>query len=89
MRFSDLENKEIINFSDGKKLGLVGNCDLSIDLSTGKILEIIIPEKDGFWDGFMGKSRTLTISWNSIKKIGQDTLIVDIDSEDYFDYNEE
>lgn len=88
MRFSDLENKEIINFSDGKKLGLVGNCDLSIDLETGKILEIIIPENDSFWDGFIGKSKTLTISWNSIKKIGQDTLIVEIDSEVY-DYNEE
>ena len=80
MRFSDLENKEIINISDGKKLGLVGNCDLTIDLKTGRILEIIIPERDGFWDGFMGKERTMTISWKSIKKIGQDTIIVDINS---------
>lgn len=81
MRFSDLENKEIINYSDGKKLGLVGNCDLVIDLKTGQILEIIIPERDGFWDGLMGKERTMTISWKSIKKIGQDTIIVDINSD--------
>lgn len=78
MRFSDLENLEIINFSDGKKLGLVGNCDLTIDLKTGQILEIIIPERDGFLDGFLGKERTRSISWKSIKKIGQDTIIVDI-----------
>lgn len=81
MRFSDLEDKEIINYSDGKKLGLVGNCDLTIDLKTGQILEIIIPERDGFWDGLVGKERTMTISWKSIKKIGQDTIIVDINSE--------
>lgn len=81
MRFSDLENKEIINYSDGKKLGLVGNCDLTIDLTTGRILEIIIPEGDGFWDGLMGKERNMTISWKSIKKIGQDTIIVDINNE--------
>ncbi len=82
MRFSDLEDKEIINYSDGKKLGVVGNCDLSIDINTGKITEIIIPERDGFWDGIMGKGKTFTISWNSIRKIGHDTIIVDISYND-------
>ncbi|SES77975.1 YlmC/YmxH family sporulation protein [Anaerobranca gottschalkii] len=82
MRFSELENKEIINYSDGRKLGLVGNCDLSIDLETGQILEIIIPERIGLFQGVWGSEKTRSISWKSIKKIGEDTIIIDITQSD-------
>ncbi|WP_353892040.1 YlmC/YmxH family sporulation protein [Proteinivorax hydrogeniformans] len=81
MRFSELDSKEIINYSDGKKLGVVGNCDLVIDIETGGIKELIIPDKANVWSTLSGNTKSVTIPWSSIKKIGQDTIIVNVDEE--------
>lgn len=38
---SDLREKDVINISDGKKLGKV--CDLEVNVKTGKIDAIVVP----------------------------------------------
>ena len=41
-RFSCLQEKEVINICDGRRLGCV--CDLEMDAISGKICTLIIPE---------------------------------------------
>ena len=40
-KFSDLQEKEVINICDGRRLGFVG--DLELDIPSGKIRTLIIP----------------------------------------------
>ena len=76
---SDLQNKEVINICDGRRLGCVE--DVEIDLKTGQLISIIVP-CDGRLFGF-GRGRQLVILWDSIEKIGDDTILVKIDVKDY------
>ncbi len=43
IRISELQMKDIINVSDGKRLGNIG--DIEIDMNTGKIESIIISKQ--------------------------------------------
>ena len=85
---NDLRDKEVINICDGKKLGCVD--DVEVDVNNGRLVSIIVP-CDGKLFGF-GKSRNLVILWDSIEKIGDDTILVKIDTKEYafrgenFDY---
>ena len=51
-RFSCLQEKEVINICDGRRLGCV--CDLEMDAISGKICTLIIPECGSKWN-FFGK----------------------------------
>lgn len=76
MELSRLSRKEIINLHDGSRLGYVGESDLVIDDNTGHIESIIIiPKGMGLK---LRQVRELVIPWTSIKKIGEEVLIVDI-----------
>jgi len=78
MLLSDLAGKEIINLHDGAKLGLVGDADLAVS-ATGNIEAIILSARGfgGFWSG--GAERdTLVIPWQTVKKIGSEVIIVDL-----------
>ena len=76
---NDLRDKEVINICDGRRLGCVD--DVEIDVSSGRLVAIIVP-CDGRLFGF-GRSRNLVILWDSIEKIGDDTILVKINVEDY------
>ncbi|AIS52471.1 sporulation protein, YlmC/YmxH family [Thermoanaerobacter kivui] len=76
MRLSEFGNKEIVNLTDGRRWGLVEDSDLVIDEETGKILSIIVYESRGL---FRGRSGYFEISWDSIRKIGDDMLIVEFE----------
>lgn len=75
MRFSEFYGKEVIDVESGEKLGVVGNSDLVIDINSGKIKALLIPEKNNF--SFKKTKEEIYISWNSIKKIGSEMIIVD------------
>ena len=76
---SDLRDKDVINICDGRKLGCVDNVE--VDVMTGRLVSIIVP-CDGRLFGF-GRSKNLVILWDSIEKIGDDTILVKIDVNDY------
>lgn len=76
-RFSSLKEKEVINICDGKRLGYV--CDLEIDLHTGKICTLIIPEDGGKWNLFC-KVQEYFVPWRCIKRIGDDIILVEVDA---------
>jgi len=76
MRFSELAGKEIINTFDGSRLGLLGDSDLTINQRTGKIVSLVVVKR-----GLLGIARggsEISLSWQSVKKIGQDMIIIDV-----------
>ena len=73
MRLSDMQKKDIIYLKDGKKLGKI--IDAEIELSTGSLKKIFV-ERRSFKNLFTGNADML-ISFNQIKKIGEDVILVD------------
>ena len=43
IRISELQMKDVINISDGKRIGNIG--DIEIDMNTGKICSVIISKQ--------------------------------------------
>lgn len=79
MRISEIERKEVINVSDGCRLGFV--CDMEIDTKTGCIKKIIIPAKGKFF-GLFGRELEYHICWKDIKCIGDDLILVCVNIDD-------
>lgn len=75
-RTVDLKQKEVVNISDGRRLGFVS--DVEIDLDNGRIDALVIPGGGRFF-GLMGKDNEFIIPWEKIKKIGEDIILVDLD----------
>lgn len=68
MRLSELQTKEIINMSTGKRLGLI--IDVIVD-NTGLIKSLILEEKKG--KRFSREEYEL--DWIQIAKIGDDIIL--------------
>ena len=73
-RVCDLQKKEVINITDGKRLGFV--YDVEIDLETGRIGSIIIPGGFRFF-GLFGRGEEYIVTFEQIKKIGDDIILVE------------
>lgn len=82
MNLSDLQLKEIIDISSGKRLGSI--IDIMIDRS-GKVLKILIEEKRVSKKLFSNNKEDVYILWNQIVKIGDDIILVDINRNNYKD----
>lgn len=74
---SDFRQKEVINVRDGKRLGVI--VDMEFDLQTGRITAIVVPGPTR-WLGFLKGDQDLVIPWDNIKKIGDDVILVDVDT---------
>lgn len=74
VKISELKQREVISINDGKKLGIV--YDVEIDMEKGKVDAIIIPGT-GRVLGLFNKESDIVVSWESIKKIGTDVILVD------------
>lgn len=77
MRYKDISGKEIVNVNHGTRLGILGQTDLEIDESTGQIQSFIIPNYK--WFGLKKEGVETKIRWNSIKKIGEDMIMIEMD----------
>ena len=74
MRLSELQNKDVVNIIDGKKIGNI--IDISID-NNGKTTGLIV-EKYKFLVSMFSNSREVEIKWGQIEKIGEDVILVNI-----------
>lgn len=72
-RIQDLCRKEVINMSDGTRLGNV--CDVEVDTETGKLCAIIIFGRGKMFN-FGNKNCDIRICWEDINVIGDDTILV-------------
>jgi YlmC/YmxH family sporulation protein len=84
-RALDLRQKQVINITDGKRLGYV--YDIEMDLSNGKVDSLIIPG-EGKILGVFGKNSDYIIPWENIKKIGRDTILVEFIEDRHLDKKE-
>lgn len=73
VKISEFQIKDVVNVSDGKRLGNIG--DIEINLTTGKI-EAVVISGNGRVLGFFGKDEDIVIPWKNIIKIGQDVILV-------------
>ena len=70
MRLSELQLKEIINISNGKRFGVI----IDVIVSTnGNIEKLVLEEKKGR----KFSKEEYEISWNQIVKVGDDIILID------------
>jgi YlmC/YmxH family sporulation protein len=84
-RSSEFRNKEVINLSDGRRLGFVS--DVEINFIDGRVEAIVIPTSNKIF-GIIGSENEILIPWEKIRKIGEDIILVDVDERflrKYFD----
>ena len=78
-RITDLNCKEVICISDGKRLGFVS--DVEIECPSGTVLAILVPKPCSF-PRFGGRKEDYCIPWSCICRIGPDIILVDIKPEE-------
>ena len=71
----DFKHKEVINISDGKRLGFVQ--DVTANLESGTITSIIVPGSTKLFNMFSGNN-DIVIPWQNIRCIGDDVILVEI-----------
>ena len=72
-RAGELRQKEVININDASRLGYVS--DVEVSLNKGEIEAIVVPGKMKLFH--FGSKDDLVISWDKIKMIGEDVILVD------------
>ena len=70
MRLSELQTKEIINMTTGKRLGLI--IDVIVDIN-GSIKSLILEEKRS---RRIASREEYELDWKQIAKIGDDIILV-------------
>lgn len=73
IKISEFQLKDVVNVSNGKKLGNIG--DIDINIQTGTIDAVIIGGA-GKVLGFFGREEDIVIPWKNILKIGEDVILV-------------
>lgn len=74
MRLSDLQNKDIINVNDGKKIGTI----IDVSINEDGTLNSLIVEKSKFLISRFSSNAEFEIKWNQITKIGSDVILVSV-----------
>lgn len=73
LRISELRHKDLINTVDGSRMGFIR--DIELDLTTGKISELILPGQGGALGRLFGRGDEQAIPFEQIDKIGQDVIL--------------
>lgn len=71
---SQLRQMEVIDISEGKRLGFIGDIIFNEDFT--KIESLVIPSQNGILSIFKKKDE-IHIKWNQIKTIGIDIILVE------------
>lgn len=74
MRLSELQNKSIINITDGKMIGNI----IDIDINSDGVSSGIIVEKTKFFISRFSSNGEFVVRWNQIEKIGEDVILVNM-----------
>ena len=73
-RISDLRLREVINVTDGRRLGYID--DLEIDVATGQVTALILPARARLFHLFP-RNEELVIPWSQLRRIGTDVILVE------------
>ncbi len=75
VRYKDISGKEIVDITDGVRLGVLGQTDIHIHINSGQIESFIIPNYK--WLGLKKEGIVTKIPWKAIKKIGEDMIMIE------------
>ncbi|WP_018660140.1 YlmC/YmxH family sporulation protein [Heyndrickxia acidiproducens] len=79
MRLSELSGKEMVDFKKAERLGVLGQTDLEINETTGKVETLIIPAGRRF----KKQGNEIRVPWNRIRTIGTDMIILEVPENQY------
>ena len=79
VKLTDLQCKEVICVSDGRRLGFVS--DVQIEVPEGNVCAIVVPGHSRHL-GVLGCREEYIIPWSSIRRIGPDIILVEVKCED-------
>ena len=82
VKLSDFQSKDVINITDGRRLGVIS--DFELDLNEGFIKSIIVPTGTGFL-GIFSDRNDIIIPWKRIRKIGTDVILVELSDLQYME----
>ena len=72
----DLRDKSVVNVKNGVNFGRVD--DVVIDSESAKIVSLVIYGRKKFF-GLLGREPDFLISWDDIKIIGSDVVLISVD----------
>lgn len=72
-RIVDLRHKEVINSSNGCRIGFVD--DVEVDTVTSQVKAIIVFGRPRCM-GILGRCEDVIVPWSDIELIGEDTILV-------------
>lgn len=81
LNLSDLQEKEVIDISTGKRIGTI--IDIIISM-TGNISKLVLEERKTSRKLFSNTKEDIYLDWKQIIKIGDDIILVD--SQNKLDY---
>ena len=74
MRMRELRRKEVINITDGGRLGFVG--DLELQLPDGQAAALVVYGPARFL-GLFGRGQEYYVPWDCIQRMGEDIILID------------
>ena len=77
-RIYEMRQKEVINVRDGCRFGFI--CDVEIDHEAGSIKKLIVPGPGRIF-GVFGVEQEYHIRWEDVRKIGDDIILVDVETD--------
>ena len=77
-RLSEISQKDVINICDGSKLGNAE--DFELDLCNCCVTALVVPGPCRFF-GLLAPKSDYVIPWRCVKKVGNDTILVEVDAE--------
>lgn len=77
LKISELANRQIINLTDGRRLGPVK--DLEIDPVAGTVSALVLKGGRPYLR-LLGLTKDLRVPWDRIRKIGVDAVLVELEA---------
>lgn len=81
----ELRNKEVINIYNGERLGFID--DIKLDTENNSVITFIIYGREKLF-GILGKQNDILINCNQIHLVGDETILVSVESVQYEDTSE-
>lgn len=76
---SDIRSKDVINITDGRKLGTVSDIEFNPD---GQIASLTLPSPFRLADLVRGERGGFVIPWKKVVLLGTDVILVRLDPEE-------
>jgi len=78
VNFSDLKQKDVINISDGRRLGK----PIDVTFTQGACIEaIVVPDAFSLIGCFKQTKSGIQIPWDRVRRIGDDVILVEVNPE--------